>query len=64
MIIYKINIFYYLVTNKFDNIETSLWIIKIYVISFLQVHPSHKAMYISFAGNEIAHKVYEILCNA
>ncbi|CAK1579469.1 unnamed protein product [Parnassius mnemosyne] len=27
-----------------------------------KVHPSHKSMYISFAGKEVAHKVYEILC--
>lgn len=27
-----------------------------------KVHPSHNAMYLSFAGKEIAHKVYEILC--
>ncbi|KAJ2947657.1 hypothetical protein O0L34_g17460 [Tuta absoluta] len=27
-----------------------------------KVHPSHKAMYISFAGKEHAHKVYEVLC--
>ncbi|CAH0583133.1 unnamed protein product [Chrysodeixis includens] len=29
-----------------------------------KVHPSHKALYISFAGKEIAHKVYEIMCTA
>ncbi|XP_014367603.2 uncharacterized protein LOC106718111 [Papilio machaon] len=29
-----------------------------------KVHPSHKGMYISFAGKEIAHKMYEILCHA
>ncbi|XP_072950038.1 uncharacterized protein [Epargyreus clarus] len=29
-----------------------------------KVHPSHKVMYISFAGQEIAHQVYEILCSA
>nr|NP_001298957.1 uncharacterized protein LOC106122557 [Papilio xuthus]BAM18320.1 similar to CG10527 [Papilio xuthus] len=29
-----------------------------------KVHPSHKGMYISFAGKEIAHKIYEILCHA
>ncbi|CAH2040647.1 unnamed protein product, partial [Iphiclides podalirius] len=29
-----------------------------------KVHPSHKALYMPFAGNEIAHKVYEILCSA
>ncbi|XP_068623625.1 uncharacterized protein [Battus philenor] len=28
-----------------------------------KVHPSHRAMYMSFAGKEIAHKVYEILCS-
>ncbi|VVD00391.1 calcium-binding protein P-like [Leptidea sinapis] len=28
-----------------------------------KVQPSHKVMYLSFAGNEIAHKVYEILCS-
>ncbi|KAI5644514.1 hypothetical protein NE865_03403 [Phthorimaea operculella] len=27
-----------------------------------KVHPSHKAMYISFAGKEHPHKVYEVLC--
>lgn len=27
-----------------------------------KVHPSHKVMYMSFAGNEIPHKIYEVLC--
>lgn len=27
----------------------------------LQIHPSHKAMYMSFGGKEIAHKHYEVL---
>ncbi|CAG9579770.1 unnamed protein product [Danaus chrysippus] len=27
-----------------------------------KVHPSHRAMYVSFAGKEISHKNYEILC--
>ncbi|XP_004930634.1 uncharacterized protein LOC114246481 [Bombyx mandarina] len=27
-----------------------------------KVHPSHKVLYISFAGQELPHKVYEILC--
>ncbi|KAM3966907.1 uncharacterized protein ACR2FA_011790 [Aphomia sociella] len=27
-----------------------------------KVHPSHKVMYISFGGNEVPHKVYEVLC--
>lgn len=27
-----------------------------------KVHQSHKAMYLSFGGREIAHKVYEVLC--
>lgn len=29
-----------------------------------KVHPSHKVLYISFAGKEVPHKVYEILCAA
>ncbi|XP_050349452.1 annexin A7-like [Nymphalis io] len=29
-----------------------------------KVHPSHKAMYLSFAGKEVPHKIYEILCTA
>ncbi|CAH0723654.1 unnamed protein product, partial [Brenthis ino] len=28
-----------------------------------KVHPSHKAMYISFAGKEVAHKAYDVLCS-
>lgn len=27
-----------------------------------KIHQSHKVMYISFAGNEVPHKVYEVLC--
>lgn len=27
-----------------------------------KVHPSHKTMYMSFAGKEIPHKSYEVLC--
>ncbi|XP_075976515.1 uncharacterized protein LOC142976828 [Anticarsia gemmatalis] len=27
-----------------------------------KVHPSHKTMYMSFAGKEIPHRVYEVLC--
>ncbi|XP_059058483.1 uncharacterized protein LOC131851940 [Achroia grisella] len=27
-----------------------------------KVHPSHKVLYISFAGNEVPHRVYEVLC--
>ncbi|XP_047025859.1 uncharacterized protein LOC124634355 [Helicoverpa zea] len=28
-----------------------------------KVHPSHKVLYISFAGKEVPHKYYEILCS-
>lgn len=27
-----------------------------------KIHPSHRVIYISFGGSEVAHKVYEVLC--
>ncbi|CAH1635736.1 unnamed protein product [Spodoptera littoralis] len=33
-------------------------------VKAIEVHPSHKVLYISFAGKEVPHKVYEILCAA